>query len=139
MKMFLMSIALLAVSGVSSASTKFTCFSRYYSANKADISVSGEAVSNDTIKNLQVISKEEGLDFNLPLKKAITNYKPRTYKGYNMYLLGKNPMGVGFQSIDILLPNNIVELSGHFDAYVSDSNADSSGSSGHFRVLCQTK
>lgn len=131
-------ISLFAVAAQGHAASTFTCFSKYYSSNAVDIRISGQVVNDEQIKNLKVLAPDEGLNYNIKLAEAVTGYNPRIYRGYNKYLLGKNPVGgIGLRGINILLPNNISKLLGRFDAYVSDSNADNSGSSGYFRVLCQ--
>ncbi len=137
MKTVLFAFAMLAAG--STFATNFRCFSKYYSANNFTISISGNVVSNSEVANLQVVDQGDGFNFNLPHSQADSNYKPKKYIGYNLYLLGRNPSGTAFQSITMLLPNNLSSLNGRFDGYVSDSNADGSGSSGYFKVLCQTQ
>jgi hypothetical protein len=139
MKLPILALATLLAPSAHAAGTSFSCFSKYYTANQNEITISGEISDDDSVRNLKVDSEAYGIKINLKSASANENYTPRKYKGYQQFLLGKNPLGHDFQSLDLLLPENLTKLNGKFDGYMSDANADGEGSDGYFRVLCKTE
>ena len=123
----------------SAQATDFSCFSKYYTSNKTTISLNGQAYADGEIKKFVMISKDNGINFSLPSIKADADYHGRTYADFNRYYVGENPAGLGFQGLTVLFPKNVASLNGKFQAYVSDANADMSGSNGYYAVLCIAK
>jgi hypothetical protein len=132
----IISLLLTGLLGQTSQAKSFKCFSKYYTANQFTIAFSADIASNTVIRNFKMVDQGDGFNFSLRGLKADPNYKPKKYVGYNLYSVGANPGGVGYQSISMLLPINLTDLNGRFDAYVSDANADGEGSDGYFRALC---
>ena len=128
----------LGVCAEKPASSSFTCFSKYYTLNASRIDISGTVISNTEIGNLTVLSPDNALDSRYKNLTADLSYKPTSYKGFNRYAIANNHGDSSITgSLYILLPADIEGIRGAFVGYVSDANADSSGSSGYFEVLCK--
>jgi len=129
------------VSAQGFAASSFECYSQYYSANKESITVNADVSNDQQINHVSVKINGEEV-YNLANLTSNSAYKPRKYKGFEQFELGENPLiqyDHALKPLDLLLPANLTETTEGFVGYVSDDNADASGSNGYYEILCQYK
>lgn len=136
-----LALFLILASTQAFAATQFECYSRYYSDNKEEINVTGEVASATSVANVVVKVQGEEI-YNDSSLTADDTYKPRNYKDYQKFELGENPnvqYDHALKPVDMLLPTNIATLASGdgFVGFVSDDNADESGSHGYYKILCE--
>ena len=133
-----MTLILLYFGLHANAATPIKCFSKYYTENNVLIQLTAIAVSDTELKNFTL--EVEDYDFFSKLKN-LTNtsgYHPHKYKGFQRFVVPNNLGDGANKTLSVLLPEKLMSVKGRFDAYVSDANADNSGSDGYYRVLCQS-
>jgi hypothetical protein len=132
-------LPLLVFAASTSQAASFHCFSKYYTANEIVINIDGEVVADNQIANLVVDDPSDGLKSQQNLVEADPTYKPRVYKGYNLYPVPNNQGSQYQHGVTLLLPANLSQVQGRFTGFVSDALADGEGSNGYFTLLCSMK
>lgn len=139
MKTILSLSVLACLLSTSAHARSFNCFSRYYTANQFTVEIAADAVTDTVLNNVRIKDTSDGISATYPqLKGAITRTTSAKYLNYVSYrLTDANPSGDAVaRDLELRIPKNVMKKAGQFTAYLSDANADGSGSDGYFGLLC---
>lgn len=117
---------------IASVGSVFRCYSKSYTAREATLVIAGTVVDDQKVRELEMKDDVIGLDYRLPAAVPASAEK-RAVPGYVSYAVGANPNPrAGAQPLEVLLPEKMTAVSGRFDAYVSNAEAD-----GYVKVGCR--